>query len=348
MGGGILISLTACSENAFDDANQLTEENSMYTTNSFNDADSGNTHGNPGGSGPISRGIDYYSPWDMWWRVNPYGDLQPVYIMNNSFPGSEKEFQTSNYKIEVYAYVGLAYFDDINNGTYNDHKTGLTFNLANGNYPTLYANGNEVGNLVKTSVPFKLNPGDGIRVEDRTQHLLYPTNLGGIERYPGASNGQNFIFNNLTTQEEDLLATYGKVFFYEVIVHDASTGGLVAHDYMHIKTTTLPSFPQGPNDPPFNPDWNPVNDLTGNQIQGIAPGGIGTIPLYYLYKGIPGGTIWNYLIKYTNQCDSREVVFDLPLVMNTLPLQGTDYLELDIVGSTDYGWLNASLHLQLH
>ena len=157
-----LCTLTACSEDAFQDAEKQNEETgSQFQTNSFNDNDSGTI--NPDGT--KIPGDNYASPWDIWYNRG-YTDKQPAYIITN---GTVENI--SPFRLEVWAYAGLAYFDGANDGTYNDPNIGVQFSLNNGNYPTLFANGKEVGNLVKTAVPFTLNPQDAFRMEGSSNHL---------------------------------------------------------------------------------------------------------------------------------------------------------------------------------
>ena len=349
-----LFTLAACSEDAYQSAEeQNAQDGSQYQTNSFNENDPGNTHGDDYSlSGEIWKGADYYSPWDIWYRVNNYGDgkLQPNYIFSTIHTG-EKEGVSNNYTIEIYAYVGLAYFDGINDGTYADVATAPTiqYNLASGFYPNLYAGNNEVGNLIKTDV-ITVQPNESIRLEDTTLHLL--TNLPSAQdKYPLNSGGQFFGFSGITPQEEDLLSIYGKVFFYEVVVYDASIGSLpIAHEFMQLNPRGYPSGSM----PASNKTkyWEPVNDLIGNQITGNAPGGLGSYPLYYLNSslttGNPGGVWEPSLIPGVQfYSDSREVIFDFPVNMHSIPLTGSDKLVLDVLGSSRYGWLNSSIYLHL-
>src|SRR5690606_23606580 len=165
--------LTSCSEDALQEvAEQNTNPESTYAANSFNENEGGNTHGDTNNTGLIWRGDDYYSPWDIWFRRHIYGDgtLQPNYIISNIF-NNEKEFIRSRYRLEVFSYVGLAYFDGVNDGIYTDLAAlTLQYDLASGNYLNLYANGNEVGNLVRTDVPFIVQPNESVRIEDREKH----------------------------------------------------------------------------------------------------------------------------------------------------------------------------------
>jgi len=329
----------------------------MYSTNSFNETEGGNTHGDDYSlSGLIFRGDDYYSPWDIWFRTHIYGDgtLQPNYIFTTIYTG-ENESVSNNYKLEVYAYVGLAYFDGLNNGTYTDVATpALQYNLASGNYPNLYANGNEVGNLVRTDVPFIVQPNESVRIEDQEKHLLMNV-AGSQDRYPMYNPGnQRFSFSGLTTQEEDLLATYGKVFFYEVFVYDVSTGATIAHEFMQLNPKGYPSGSLSASEK--TKYWEPVYDLSMNQITGNAPGGLGAINLFHLNSEIKtgnAGTDWEPKRRAprpavdTRVSDSREVIFDLNKDMHSIPLLGTDKLVLDVLGSSRYGWLNSSIYLHI-
>lgn len=139
-----LFMLVACSEDAYQSAEeQNAQEGSQYQTNSFNENGPGHTHGDNNTTGEIWRGIDYYSSWDIWYRNNNYGDgkLQPNYIFSNIHTG-EKEGVSNNYTIEIYAYVGLAYFDGDNDGLYTDVTVAaptIQYNLNSGFYPNLYA-----------------------------------------------------------------------------------------------------------------------------------------------------------------------------------------------------------------
>jgi len=347
-----LFTLAACSEDAYQSAEeQNAQDGSHYQTNSFNENWPGHTHGDNNISGPIWRGSDYYSPWDIWYRVNNYGDgkLQPNYIFSTIYTG-EKEGVPNNYHLEIYAYVGLAYFDGDNDGTYTDVATTaptIQYNLNSGNYPNLYAGNNEVGNLIKTDV-ITVQPNESIRLEDTTLHLL--TNLpSSQDKYPSNSGGQFFAFSGISPQEEELLSIYGKVFFYEVLVYDTSISATpIAHEFMQLNPQGYPSGTATSK----TAYWDPVSDLLGNHINGDAPGGLGLYPLYYLNANLPNGTDW-FPFSFppdpssTYTCDSREVIFDLPVNMHSIPLTGSDKLVLDVLGSSRHGWLNSSIYLHL-
>jgi len=147
------------------------------------------------------------------------------------------------------------------------------------------------------------------------------------------------------------LATYGKVFFYEVFVYDAATNATIAHEFMQLNPKGYPSgsLPASKK----TKYWEPVYDLSMNQLTGNAPGGLGTTNLYYLFSNNPGGTDWVPIRRVPlpgaddRVPDSREVIFDLNKDMHSIPLLGTDKLVLDVLGSSRYGWLNSSIFLHI-
>ncbi|HLW41357.1 MAG TPA: hypothetical protein VKY82_03215 [Flavobacterium sp.] len=345
--GGI-IALTSCSDSIYQEIDE--QNNEMNAPPTFNNEDPGHAHGDSGDSGLIRMGNNYASPWDIWFRPDPL--FQPNYIVQNGHGD-----RGSNYDLEIFAYIGLAYFDGIDNGTYTDLKTGATFNLASGNYPNLYppSNPHEVGNLVKTVVPLtsQAYPAatSGFRLEDEESHLLLPGIPGVTEknRYPWLSQGQIFDFaGTITPQEVELLRTYGKVFFYEVNVYDKITNApVLLGQIMHPEIQTLPTGPLP------NADWKHVTDMSSNVVQGHIPP-LGDFDLYYYYANLPNGTVWDmyYIINEIpgfNRCDSREVVFDIPhswkLYEVPIPGSTSSKLLLEIWQNSQWLWRNASLRL---
>ena len=296
---GGLIFLTACSNDSVFDEQNADEELPM-STNSFNDHDSGGYDDD----GTKHPGINYVSPWDIW-RNRGYTGQQPSYIMNN---GSDENL--SPYRLEVFAWAGLAYFDGDNNGTYVDIFTNTPFPMSSATHPTLYANNQEVGNLVRTVIPFDLIPQEEFRFEDRTHHLPMP---GGNPKYAGqwpkAAIGFDFG-TTLTSQEDALLRDYGKVFFYEVNVFEAATGAFVGTYILHPEIKTLPTGPAP------NGNWQPVLDTPGGtQLQGTMPP-LGSYNLFYYNNGSnpPAPTSYDPDPANSNPdiCNSYEVVFDAP------------------------------------
>ena len=315
------------------------------TTNSFNNDSLGNAHGDSGESGVIWAGDNYASPWDLWYR-----DVlrkQPAYVIHNG--DSE---QGSPYDLLVTAYVGLAYFDGVNDGVFNDHKTGAVYPLSTslgGNYPNLYGGsvGQEAGRLVRVTNTFTVlaypNPNSSIRIESVDLHLAkpFPVNNPAHPGLPGEDEG--FTYLNLTGPERALLYDYGKVFFYEVEVIDKYTGATVFTTFMHPEIKTLPTGPMP------NPDWKPIEDMAGNHLQGTAPGGLGNLDLYYYNAGLPNGTVWNvYSNPSSGKCDSREVAFDVPVNLHEIAIPGGNYkLTLNFLQNNFWLWQNSALYLSI-
>ena len=326
----------------------------MNTPPTFNNGQSGHAHGDSGGSGLIWVGDNYASPWDIWFRENTYGpigNLQPSYMMNNG----DMEIITSYYDLEVFAYIGLAYFDGGDDGIFHDvahldPSTGLPIVIADMfNNPTLYPNlyptnnQHEVGNLVKTVVPIISNaypdPLHGFRIEAEDKHLLMPGgNNKFLPQYPTWTQTFDFA-GTLLPDEEELLKTYGKVFFYEVNVYDKTTGApVLLGQIMHPEIETLTVN--------YNPDWKPV--MSGaTHVQGDAPT-LGMRDLYYYYANLPTGTIWDPMNFANDKCDSREVVFYVPENLHKIPIPGgLNTLHLYIAQSSMHLWLNSALALSV-
>lgn len=105
-----LCTLAACSGDVYDEIDQQNEQlaneqnanNGGMQTNSFD----GNFPGYYNGG--IVPGTGYVSPWDVWYRNNPY---PPVYMIGKA---------AGLLEMTVTAYVGLAYFDSTDDGFYND------------------------------------------------------------------------------------------------------------------------------------------------------------------------------------------------------------------------------------
>lgn len=323
----------------------------MNAPPTFNNNEGGHAHGDDDPDGIlVGPGDPYASPWDIWFR-DAY-EKQPNYIISNGNADSPQ-----NYNLEIYAYIGLAYFDGDDNGTYTDlDNPTITFNLAGGNYTNLYANGHEVGNLVRTVTPIISlaypNLSHVLRLEDSAYHLLMNQAVGTLaptDMYPGFSNNQIFDFGGtISADEEDLLRQYGKVFFYEVHVFDAATNAFLQTEIMHPKIETIHS-----PDPKIH--WKPVMD---NSSPSVHIGG--TVPvlglpadLYYYYDDTmlpPQETIWNGPNGPNSgrECNSREVVFDVDAYnLYKKSLSGGAQLKLGIFQNSQWLWQNASLHLSL-
>lgn len=151
----------------------------------------------------------------------------------------------------------------------------------------------------------------------------------------------------LLPQERELLAHYGKIFFYEVYVTDKVTNAPVLHTLMHPEIKTLPSGI--PDD--IDAGWKPVDYLAGNHVYGDVPTLGFSVPLYYFYDdamAFPGRTKWDIGDPFNvNLCDSREVVFDVPMVPHEVDIDGTYKLWLGFQATGQTGWVNSALHLNV-
>lgn len=277
-------------------------------------------------------------------------NLQPWYFFTN---GNADD--PSPYDIKVYSYVGLAYFDGVDDGIFTDVHTNVQYPMAQnlgGNYPNLYggtqaAGGFEAGKLVRVTNSFVLpgypSPNNGFRIESKTRHLAQLGNIADA-RYPafaGASEG--FFFGQLTGPERNLLYEYGKVFFYEVEVFDKSSGALVLSTFMHPYIETLPFGPK------HDGNWQKVEDINGTQMYGDMPNGT-SVPLFYYNDLNITGTNWDIANSpYNgNQCDSHEVVFEVPADMPyEVDIDGTYKLRLGFFATGQTGWINSALYLHL-
>ena len=344
----MVISLTACSDEVYTDI-ENTEE-SMYSTNSFNNNDSGFVNG-PGGT--KAPGKEYFSPWDIWYNRGPdFVDKQPAYIFwNGNADAGNEDDAYSPYTLEVHAWVGLAYYDGNLDGDFHDispMKSGnppqLIANMVgNPLFNNLTTNGTEIGNLVQMQ-PFIINPMTGARLESVTDHL--PIDPGTVK------HGDHFDFpGGLSIQEEELLRDYGKVFFYEVNVFEAGT--FIGQYIMHPQILSLPNH---------SPEayWEPVADQGGNLIQGDMPL-LGSFDLYYIdgVNVIPPvpwtewNPNWGAGSPDKNKCDSHVVVFYLPPGMNlhSQAITGGSVPKSLYMGFTHHPftlWQSSSLDLRIY
>lgn len=279
-----LFTLVACSDDVFQEAE---EQGVPITTNSFNPSDPG--YYDPGaGFPPNHEGINYVSPWDIWYRGT--GTVIPTYTYTNL-----EAAHYSPFVIEIIPYIGLAYYDDINDGLYHDTAQGnaLIADLTTGNFPNLYQNGNEIGNLIR---------GQRIRLDGTTLQENEVSIGSTIDHCPVIQGNINTGYNPLkrylningpaTTQETDLLSQYGKVYFYEVIVYERANPSnvLVPNQRIQIQCET---FATG--------DWQPT---------GVTVSPFGTPHDLVYYKDLINGPGTVYTQNQPGSvCDSREVMF---------------------------------------
>ncbi len=324
-----LFTLIACSDDALQEAEQNGKPTFENQANSFNNDDSGFVGGPNGTKEP---GLNYYSPWDIWYnRGKP--NQQPSYNLSN---GNVENI--SPYKLEVFAWIGLAYFDGNDDGVYNDPNLPIGSQMvadmaANPTlYPNLYPNGHEVGNLVRTAGPITLNPQDGIAMEDVNDHL--PMNGSAALKY--GSNSFN-LGGVLAPAEDILIRNYGKVFFYEVNVFQG--GAFVGTYFMH------PEIPNLPN-PSSAAYWEPIKK-SGNPVQGNMPP-LGSFDLYYINHPIATKTNWAANSSSGNQCDSHEVVFHVPANLHSQPIGNGKTLGMGFTHHPYTLWQNSFLTLGVY
>lgn len=327
-----LFTLMACSDDALQEAEQNGKPTFENQANSFNNDNSGFVGGPNGTKEP---GLNYYSPWDIWYNRG-FPDQQPSYSLSN---GNVENI--SPYKLEVFAWIGLAYFDGNDDGFYNDlsinsgPQTVAPMITNPAQYPNLYANGHEVGNLIRTVSPITLNPQDGIAIEDVNDHL--PTNNSTALKY-----GQTNFFDLsgvLTSAEDILIRNYGKVFFYEVNVFQG--GAFVGTYFMHPEIQNLPNSSSAAY-------WEPVTK-SGNPVQGNMPP-LGSFDLFYIDHPIGTGTFWSSTSPSGNRCDSHEVVFYIPknLQLHAQPIGNGKTLGMGFTHHPYTLWQNSFLTLGVY
>lgn len=117
-----VITLTACSEDVFQEIDDSNDFEPQYTTNTYTGA---------------VYDDNYKSPWNI-------DSLRSVHY---SFDSNVVNWE--NIYVRVTPYIGLAYYDGDDDGIYNT-PTG-SFNLAAGNYPNLFALNKEYGNYVQAN-----------------------------------------------------------------------------------------------------------------------------------------------------------------------------------------------------
>lgn len=310
--------LLACSEDIYQEIDQHNEEADMRTPSSFESSDPG--YINPGGIPYINPGSGYQSPWDIWFRNQPF---TPVYQFSNRGGVGH----TSPLRLEIIPWAGLAYYDDNDDGDYTDlylalqtGGSGIVANMNNGNYPNLFFNNQEVGNLVPAD-PITL---DGTTIDESEliiasdpsltldEHLLAnPAN----KLTPFNNNDKVFTFSSLTPQEQDLLMKYGKVFYYEVHIYENATGAPLGTYYVQYRNESLENgYANYIPIPGYTANDIPNNNVLSNDVyyyknldpnaQNETQWGTMANPLYPTSPNPPG------TINPGFTCNSREVVIE--------------------------------------
>lgn len=327
-----LFALAACSEDVYQEIDEQNKESeSQYSTNSFNDDDSG--YYDPGAANTDDHpGISYVSPWDVWARK----DYNIPYTFRN---GAEN----SIYELEFTAYIGLAYYDDIDDGIYRDPEQGyaVVTNLANGNYPNLYQNNQEIGNLI-AALPLKL---DGTTLAESEMSIgengnHCPVTGNNLMNWNPNQKYFDIASNGATSQEVQLLAEYGKVFFYKVTATNRNTGEFLDFGFVQLENKTLNSG--------SIPWWVSTN------VNAFSPVTAAPVPLHYYYNTTGGaGTQWAGPMSppNSNKCDSREIEFpyygNKPFIKTEFdPTNGPVTLKYEVSQGANL-WRSSSPHLTL-
>ncbi len=183
------------------------------------------------------------------------GNYQSFWDINNRFREMYYHYQNwtgdwgnpAMLHFRVTPYVGLAYYDEDNNGNYEDPLSGIVanFNTAPvGMYPNMYdPTGNEIGNFMPAE-RFTIT-GAGIPTYWGTVELeVFSTNHLHVDPATAVTNiyNPNGVYFNLsappapyvsaTTQEIDILKEYGKVHFYYWEAINPTTSAVVRSGYI--------------------------------------------------------------------------------------------------------------------
>ena len=262
--GGV-VTLTACSEDVL---NEIDKTNTYPNSN-----DSGSQYVPSTYTGSVGDG-NYKSPWNVNSLIT-VGYAFDSYVAN-----------WDNIYVRVTPYIGLAYYDGDDDGTYNT-PTG-PFNLAAGNYPNLFAFNKEYGNYVQANPIVLGSPSltDGawytheLYIQSKEDHCPLVNIPVGIN-YNLYAIGFDIIKNAAiqpalplggptlaspppagTADEERLLSAYGKVFYYKVeysYPYDPLNYHPEAYYVLSLEVDNI-----------SDPEWSDISDpSTGIQYQDV-------------------------------------------------------------------------------
>lgn len=197
-----LFTLIACSDESYQEADKMNESGTVENTGSQNSIKT------------VDPTNSYESPFDISIAGSPLH-----YTMHNN----------TNFELSVTPYVGLAYFDGRDDGTY--YSTSITTG-----YPNLYNNNIEYLNLIECP-PIVIAP---------------MTSLDESPLYHCPTVNPNAVFFDVvgagaTLAEATLLESYGKAYYYNVDVIDRSTSITVFSGLVRLKfDNPAPVAPWGP------------------------------------------------------------------------------------------------------
>ena len=236
------------------------------STDGSQETDKQNNGSKPTNVQPNTSAPNCETPWNSFNAGDPNGPnyTEVEYIFKNYTGdwGSERWL-----KLRVTPYVGAAYFDGTNEGIYEPSLPFFT-NFTTSPFPNLYAGGNEIGNFIPA--PPLLIDGSGAAGGTVTFSIL-----ANAEHCPvfGAMTDSSYnplgIGFNLPSggapilpQEIQLLANYGKVFFYFCEAIDPVTNVVIWSNYLMM------------NCPNNNSNWLPTGVVANTPT-------VTGIPLFY-------------------------------------------------------------------
>lgn len=292
--GGV-ITLVACSDD-FSQVNDSNQPSEVVFDDDFKNY-------SKSGSGYTTNSIA--GPYNSAWDVNNIRTVRHYYGCTS--------LATYGSYVRVTPYIGLAYYDGADDGTYNT-PTGA-FNINSGAFPNLYAGGTEYGNYIAAN-PFILGtnayslhelairenggaitPGvgdhcqvnnadvfgynpEGIFFDLQNNHIVQPLALAaGTTVTPPTGSATN--------AETNLLAQYGKVMYYKIeFSPNADVTNFIETRYVLALQATVSDFPSAwatmsITDTPFGGDL--YYHTTTNEIIVDAPS-LATYP-GFMYSG---------------------------------------------------------------
>lgn len=175
--------------------------------------------------------VGYISPWEF------QNNLPIAYVYQSAL------YDNYGIYVRITPYIGLGYFDGIDDGVYNTLGSG-SFIFNSVNYPNLYNNSTEYGNYIQAN-PIVLGKNGGFTPPTNNwyTHELVIHSKEAHCPVKGVTIGYNYnlqtiqfdVLNNdmvqpvtalgytispapaaATPHEEDLLAQYGKVMYYKL------------------------------------------------------------------------------------------------------------------------------------
>lgn len=231
---------------------------------------------------------NYISPWHIRFNTDPVLNFGSATAIFYKFENKTGDWGSPHLlTLRVTPYVGLAYFDGIDDGNYYGYNITVASNL--------FANGSEIGNFIPAR-SFDIDgtgiPAGGtvqLDIKSSKDHCPVVQNTFAVQN----PNSIYFDVSSIiapTTFEEQLLKDYGKVFYYYLEAIDPVTNTVIWDEYM------MP-------DNYFTPDNN-YWDLTG--VDHVTPTG-DTFPMYYNYDVL------------ASKPESDEVIVDVSSIPASVP-----------------------------